>query len=178
MTTLTDFEHKLDTLIKTYPDGVPRDEMNEFFEYTIENKDVLLYGVSDELLYAVCDRAYDDKRFHTYGETINGLISEFREANPSPAATASKQFEMNAVSWAEKAAAHDQRKYLVSNTRIMDMMEHSDKMAGESEKNQPIVGKIFALKFAPEPVKTPSIYERVCKMFNWYKGVCDININD
>ena len=28
MTTLTDFEHKLDTLIKTYPDGVPRDEMN------------------------------------------------------------------------------------------------------------------------------------------------------
>ena len=50
MTTLTDFEHKLDTLIKTYPDGVPRDEMNKFFEYTIENKDVLLYGVSDELL--------------------------------------------------------------------------------------------------------------------------------
>ena len=169
MTTLTDFEHKLDTLIKTYPDGVPRDEMNKFFEYTIENKDVLLYGVSDELLYAVCDKAYDDKRFHTYGETISGLIEEFREANPSPAATASKQFEMNAVSWAEKAAAHDQRKYLVSNTRIMDMMkdmmEHSDKMAGESEKNQPIVGKIFALKFAPESVKTPSIYERVCRMF-------------
>jgi hypothetical protein len=75
----------------------------------------------------------------------------------------------NAVSWAEKAAAHDQRKYLVSNTRIMDMMkdmmEYSDKMAGETEKNQPIVGKIFALKFAPEPVKTPSIYERVCRMF-------------
>jgi hypothetical protein len=165
MTTLTDFEHKLDTLIKTYPDGVPRDEMNEFFEYTIENKDVLLYGVSDELLYAVCDKAYHDKRFHTYGETINGLISEFREANPSPAATASKQFEMNAVSWTEKAAAHDQRKYLVSNTRIMDMMEHSDKMAGETEKNQPIVGKIFALKFAPEPVKKPSIYERVCRIF-------------
>ena len=51
----------------------------------------------------------------------------------------------------------------------MDMMkempEHSDKMADESEKNQPIVGKIFALKFAPEPVKTPSIYERVCRMF-------------
>ena len=169
MTTLTDYEHKLDTLIKTYPDGVPRDEMNEFFEYTIENKDVLLYGVSDELLYAVCDKAYDDKRFHTYGETINGLIEEFREANPSPADTASKQFEMNAVSWAEKAVAHDQRKYLVSNTRIMDMMkdmmEYSDKMASESEKNQPIVGKIFALKFAPEPVKTPSIYERVCRMF-------------
>jgi len=36
------------------------------------------------------------------------------------------------------------------------MMEHSDKMASESEKNQGIVGKIFALKFAPEPVKTPS----------------------
>jgi hypothetical protein len=161
MTTLSDFEHKLDTLIKTYPDGVPRDEMNEFFEYTIENKDVLLYGVSDELLYAVCERAHDDKRFHTYGETINGLIDEFREANPSPAAIASKQFEMNATSWAEKAAARDQRNYLVSNTRIMDMMEHSDKMAGESEKNQPIVGKIFALKFAPEPVKKPSIYERV-----------------
>jgi hypothetical protein len=168
MTTLTDFEHKLDTLIKTYPDGVPRDEMNDFFEYTIENKGVLLYGVSDELLYAVCDKAYDDKRFHTYGETINGLIEEFREAKPSPAATANKQFEMNAVSWAEKAAAHDQRNYLVSNTRIMDMMkdmmEYSDKMAGESEKNQPIMGKIFALKFAPEPVKTPSIYERVCRM--------------
>ena len=173
MTTLTDYEHKLDTLIKTYPGGVPRDEMNKFFEYTIENKGVLLYGVSDELLYAVCDKAYDDKRFHTYGETINGLIEEFREANPSPAATANKQFEMNnsvrenAVSWAEKAAAHDQRNYLVSNTRIMDMlkemMEHSDKMAGETEKNQPIVGKIFALKFAPEPVKTPSIYERVCR---------------
>ena len=65
MTTLTDFEHKLDTLIKTYPDGVPRDEMNEFFEYTIENKDVLLYGVSDELLYTVCDKAYEDNRFHT-----------------------------------------------------------------------------------------------------------------
>jgi hypothetical protein len=171
MTTLTDYEHKLDTLIKTYPDGVPRDEMNEFFEYTIENKDVLLYGVSDELLYAVCDKAYDDKRFHTYGETISGLIEEFTEANPSPAATANKQFEMNnsvrenAVSWAEKAAAQDQRNYLVSNTRIMDMMEYSDKMAGESEKNQPIVGKIFALKFAPEPVKKPSIYERVCRMF-------------
>jgi hypothetical protein len=161
MTTLSDFERKLDTLIKTYPDGVPRDEMNEFFEYTIENKDVLLYGVSDELLYAVCERAHDDKRFHTYGETINGLIDEFREANPSPAAIASKQFEMNATSWAEKAAARDQRNYLVSNTRIMDMMEHSDKMAGESEKNQPIVGKIFALKFAPEPVKKPSIYECV-----------------
>jgi hypothetical protein len=157
MTTLTDYEHKLDTLIKTYPDGVPRDEMNKFFEYTIENKGVLLYGVSDELLYAVCDRAYDDKRFHTYGETINGLIEEFREANPSPAATANKQFEMNAVSWAEKAAAHGQRKYLVSNTRIMDMMEHSNKMASESEKNQPIMGKIFALKFAPEPVKKPSM---------------------
>ena len=170
MTTLTDYEHKLDTLIKTYPDGVPRDEMNEFFEYTIENKDVLLYGVSDELLYAVCDKAYDDKRFHTYGETIGGLCEEFREAKPSPAAIASKQFEMNAASWAEKAAAQDQRKYLVSNTRIMDMMkdmmEYSDKMAGESEKNQPIVGKIFALKFAPEPVKKPSIYERVCRMFN------------
>jgi len=59
--------------------------------------------------------------------------------------------------------------YIVSNTRVMDMMkemtEHSDKMADESEKNQPIVGKIFALKFAPEPVKTPSIYERVCRMF-------------
>ena len=175
MTTLADFEHKLDTLIKTYPDGVPRDEMNEFFEYTIENKDVLLYGVSDELLYAVCDKAYDDNRFHTYGETINGLIREFREANPSPAATANKQFEMNnsvrenAVSWAEKAAAHDQRNYLVSNTRIMemmkDMMEHSNKMASETEKNQAIVGKIFALKFAPEPVKTPSMYERVCRMF-------------
>ena len=161
MTTLADFEHKLDTLIKTYPDGVPRDEMNEFFEYTIENKDVLLYGVSDELLYTVCDKAYDDKRFHTYGETINGLIDEFREANPSPAAIASKQFEMNATSWAEKAAAQDQRNYLVSNTRIMDMMkemmEYSDKMAGETEKNQSIVGKIFALKFAPEPVKTPSM---------------------
>ena len=169
MTTLTDFEHKLDTLIKTYPDGVPRDEMNEFFEYTIENKDVLLYGVSDELLYAVCDKAYDDKRFHTYGETINGLIDEFREANPSPAAIASKQFEMNAASWAEKAAAQDQRMYLVSNTRIMDMMkdmmEHSDKMADETEKNQPIVGKIFALKFASDPVKTPSIYGRMCRMF-------------
>ena len=167
MTTLTDFEHKLDTLIKTYPNGVPRDELNKFFEYTIENKDVLLYGVSDELLYAVCDKAYDDNRFHAYGETINGLISEFREANPSPAATANKQFEMNnsvrenAVSWAEKVAAQDQRNYLVSNTRIMDMMkdmmEHSRKMADESEKNQPIVGKIFALKFAPEPVKTPSM---------------------
>jgi hypothetical protein len=165
MTTLTDYEHKLDTLIKTYPDGVPRDEMNKFFEYTIENKGVLLYGVSDELLYAVCDKAYHDKRFHTYGETINGLIEEFREANPSPAATANKQFEMNAVSWAEKAAAHGQRKYLVSNTRIMDMMEHSNKMASESEKNQPIMGKIFALKFAPEPVKKPSMYERVCRMF-------------
>jgi len=169
MTTLSDFEHKLDTLIKTYPDGVPRDEMNEFFEYTIENKDVLLYGVSDELLYAVCERAHDDKRFHTYGETINGLIDEFREANPSPAAIASKQFEMNATSWAEKAAAQDQRNYLVSNTRIMDMMkemmEHSDKMADESEKNQSIVGKIFALKFAPEPVKKPSMYARVCRMF-------------
>ena len=158
MTTLTDFEHKLDTLIKTYPDGVPRDEMNKFFEYTIENKDVLLYGVSDELLYAVCDKAYEDNRYHTYGETINGLIDEFREANPSPATIASKQFEMNslvrenATSWAEKAAAQDQRNYLVSNTRIMDMMkdmmEHSVKMAGESEKNQGIVGKIFALKFA------------------------------
>jgi hypothetical protein len=34
----------------------------------------------------------------------------------------------------------------------------------EPEKNQPIVGKIFALKFAPEPVKKPSIYERVCRM--------------
>ena len=163
MTTLTDFEHKLDTLIKTYPDGVPRDEMNEFFEYTIENKDVLLYGVSDELLYIVCDKAYEDKRFRSYGETINGLIDEFREANPSPAATANKQFEMNnsvrenAVSWAEKAAAQDQRNYLVSNTRIMDMMEHSDKMAGESEKNLPIMGKIFALKFAPEPVEKPSM---------------------
>ena len=163
MTTLTDFEHKLDTLTKTYPDGVPRDEMNEFFEYTIENKDVLLYGVSDELLYAVCDKAYDDKRFHTYGETINGLISEFREANPSPAATANKQFEMNnlvrenAVSWAEKAAAQEHRNYLVSNTRIMDMMEHSDKMVSETEKNRPIVDKIFALKFAPEPVKKPSM---------------------
>ncbi len=161
MTSLSDFEHKLDTLIKTYPDGVPRDEMNEFFEYTIENKDVLLYGVSDELLYAVCDKAYDDKRFHTYGETINGLIDEFRKVNPSPAAIASKQFGMNAVSWAEKAAAQDQRNYLVSNTRIMEMMkemmEHSDKMASETEKNQPIVGKIFALKFAPEPVKKPSI---------------------
>ena len=165
MTTLTDFEHKLDTLIKTYPDGVPRDEMNEFFEYTIENKDVLLYGVSDELLYAVCDKAYEDNRFHTYGETINGLIEEFREANPSPAAIASKQFEMNATSWAEKAAAQDQRNYLVSNTRIMEMMEHSVKMAIESEKNQGIVGKIFALKFAPEPVEKPSIYERVCRMF-------------
>jgi len=163
MTTLTDFEHKLDTLIKTYPDGVPRDKMNEFFEYAIENKDVLLYGVSDELLYAVCDKAYEDNRFHTYGETINGLIDEFREANPSPAATASKQFEMNnlvrenAVSWAEKAAAQEHRNYLVSNTRIMDMMEYSDKMAGETEKNQPIVGKIFALKFAPEPVEKPSM---------------------
>ena len=171
MTTLTDFEHKLDTLIKTYPDGVPRDEMNNFFEYTIENKDVLLYGVSDELLYAVCDKAYDDNRFRTYGETINGLIDEFREANPSPAATANKHFEMNnsvrenAVSWAEKAAAQEHRNYLVSNTRIMDMMEHSDKMASESEKNQAIVGKIFALKFAPEPVKKPSMYERVCRMF-------------
>ena len=165
MTTLTDFEHKLDTLIKTYPDGVPRDEMNEFFEYTIENKDVLLYGVSDELLYAVCDKAYEDNRFHTYGETINGLIEEFREANPSPAAIASKQFEMNAVSWAEKAAAQEHRNYLVSNTRIMEMMEHSVKMAIESEKNQGIVGKIFALKFAPEPVEKPSIYERVCRMF-------------
>jgi hypothetical protein len=75
----------------------------------------------------------------------------------------------NAVSWAEKAAAHDQRNYLVSNTRMLDMlkdmMEHSDKMASETEKNQVIVGKIFALKFAPEPVKTPSIYERVCRMF-------------
>ena len=167
MTTLTDFEHKLDTLIKTYPDGVPRDEMNEFFEYTIENKDVLLYGVSDELLYTVCDKAYDDKRFHTYGETINGLIEEFRGANPSPAAIANKQFEMNslvrenATSWAEKAAAQDQRNYLVSNTRILDilkdMMEHSRKMAGETEKNQAIVGKIFALKFAPEPVEKPSM---------------------
>ena len=167
MTTLTDYEHKLDTLIKTYPDGVPRDEMNDFFEYTIENKDVLLYGVSDELLYAVCDKAYDDKRFHTYGATISGLCDEFREAKPSPAATANKQFEMNnsvrenAVSWAEKTAAQDQRNYLVSNTRMMDilkeMMKHSDKMAGETEKNQPIVGKIFALKFAPEPVKTPSM---------------------
>ena len=175
MTTLTDFEHKLDTLIKTYPDGVPRDEMNEFFEYTIENRGVLLYGVSDELLYAVCDKAYEDNRFRTYGETINGLIEEFREVNPSPAATASKQFEMNnlvrenAVSWAEKAAAQDQRNYLVSNTRIMemmkDMMEHSDKMAVETEKNQRIVDKIFALKFAPEPVKTLSIYERVTRMF-------------
>ena len=29
MTTLTDFEHKLDTLINTYPDGVPRDVMND-----------------------------------------------------------------------------------------------------------------------------------------------------
>ena len=28
MTTLTDLEHKLDTLIKTYPDGMPRDVMN------------------------------------------------------------------------------------------------------------------------------------------------------
>ena len=175
MPTLTDFEHKLDTLIKTYPDGVPRDEMNEFFEYAIENKDVLLYGVSDELLYAVCDKAYDDSRFRTYGETIGGLIEEFREANPSPVATANKQFEMNnsvrenAVSWAEKAAAQDRRNYLVSNTRILDvmkdMMDHSRKMADETEKNQAIVGKIFALKFAPEPVKKPSIYERVCRMF-------------
>ena len=166
MTTLADFEHKLDTLIKTYPDGVPRDEMNRFFEYAIEHKNVLLYGVSDELLYAVCDKAYDDKRFHTYGETINGLIKEFREANPSPAAIANKQFEMNnsvrenAVSWAEKVAAQDQRNYLVSNTRIMDfmkdMMEHSRKMADETEKNHAIVGKIFALKFAPEPVEKPS----------------------
>jgi len=76
---------------------------------------------------------------------------------------------MNATSWAEKAAAPDQRNYLVSNTRIMDMMkemmEHSDKMADESEKNQSIVGKIFALKFAPEPVKKPSMYARVCRMF-------------
>ena len=173
MPTLTDFEHKLDTLIKTYPDGVPRDEMNEFFEYAIENKDVLLYGVSDELLYAVCDKAYDDSRFRTYGETIGGLIEEFREANPSPAATANKQFEMNslvrenATSWAEKVAAQDRRNYLVSNTRILDvmkdMMDHSRKMADETEKNQAIVGKIFALKFAPEPVKKPSIYERVCR---------------
>jgi hypothetical protein len=173
MTTLTDFEHKLDTLIKTYPGGVPRDEMNEFFEYTIENKDVLLYGVSDELLYIVCDKAYEDNRFRSYSETINGLIEEFREANPSPAAIANKQMEMNnlvrenAVSWAEKAAAQEHRNYLVSNTRIMDMMkemmEHSDKMASENEKNQSIVDKIFALKFAPEPVKKPSIYERVCR---------------
>jgi hypothetical protein len=121
--------------------------------------------VNDELLYAVCDKAYHDKRFHTYGETINGLIDEFREANPSPAATANKQMEMNAVSWAEKAAAQDQRNYLVSNTRIMDMMkkmmEHSDKMASESEKNQGILGKIFALKFTPEPVEKPSM----CRMF-------------
>jgi len=29
MTSLSDFEHKLDTLIKTYPDGVPRDERND-----------------------------------------------------------------------------------------------------------------------------------------------------
>ena len=173
MTTLTDFEHKLDTLIKTYPDGVPRDEMNKFFEYAIENKDVLLYGVSTELLYTVCDKAYDDNRFRTYGETISGLIEEFREANPSPAAAANKQFEMNnsarenAVSRAEKAAAQKQRNYLVSNTRIMDvmkeMMEHSIKMGSESEKNQAIVGKIFTLKFAPEPVEKPSIYERVCR---------------
>jgi hypothetical protein len=27
------------------------------------------------------------------------------------------------------------------------------------------VGKIFTLKFAPEPVEKPSIYERVCRMF-------------
>ena len=129
--------------------------------------------MSDELLYAVCDKAYEDNRFHTYGETINGLIEEFREANPSPAATTSKQFEMNnlvrenAVSWAEKVAAQEHRNYLVSNTRMMDMMKemmkHSDKMASESEKNQPIMDKIFALKFAPEPVKKPSIYERVCR---------------
>jgi hypothetical protein len=75
----------------------------------------------------------------------------------------------NAVSWAEKVAAHDQRKYLVSNTRIMDMMkdmmEHSNKMASETEKNQAIVGKIFAIKFVPEPVKKPSIYERIYRMF-------------
>lgn len=179
MTTLTDFEHKLDTLIKTYPDGVPRDEMNEFFEYTIENKDVLLYGVSDELLYAVCDRAYDDKRFHTYGETINGLIDEFREANPSPAAIANKQFEMNnlvrenAVSWDEKSASRDQRAYLVSRIRILDLMkemtEHSHKMADESEKNQPILGKVFALKFAPEPVKKPSMCVGCFKSFRDFK---------
>ena len=171
MTTLTDFEHKLDTLIKTYPDGVPRDEMNKFFEYTIENKDVLLYGVSDELLYAVCDKAYEDNRFHTYGETINDLIGDFREANPSPAATANKQMEMNNLvnfmfsHLSRRAAAQEHRNYLVSNTRIMDMvkemMEHSDKMASESEKNQAIVGKIFALKFAPEPVEKPSM----CRMF-------------
>jgi hypothetical protein len=49
---------------------------------------------------------------------------------------------------------------------MKEMMEHSDKMADESEKNQPIMGKIFALKFAPEPVKKPSIYERVCRIFN------------
>ena len=104
--------------------------------------------------YAVCDKAYDDNRFHTYGETINGLIREFGKRSKL-AATANKQFEMNnsvrenAVSWAEKVAAHDQRNYL-SNTRIMemmkDMMEHS-RMADETEKIIPL-GAIFALKFA------------------------------
>jgi hypothetical protein len=108
MTTLTDFEHKLDTLIKTYPDGVPRDVMND-------------------------------------------LVRE------------------NAISWDEREVAQDQRAYLVSRILILDLMkemtEHSHKMVDESEKNQPILGKVSALKSAPEPVKTPSMYDRVCRMF-------------
>ena len=70
----------------------------------------------------MCEKAYEDTRLRTSGGASNGRIEEFREVNPSPAATASKQCEMNnlvrenAVSWAEKAAAQDQRNYLVSNT--------------------------------------------------------------
>ena len=108
MTTLTDFERKLDTLIKTYPDGVPRDVMND-------------------------------------------LVRE------------------NAISWDEREVAQDRRAYLVSRILILDLMkemtEHSHEMVDESEKNQPILGKVSALKFAPEPVKKHSMYERVCRMF-------------
>ena len=108
MTTLTDFQHKLDTLIKTYPDGVPRDVMND-------------------------------------------LVRE------------------NAVSWDEKSASRDRRAYLVSRIRILDLMkemtEHSHKMADESEKNQPILGKVFA----PEPVKKPSMYVGCFKWFRDFK---------
>ena len=57
---------------------------------------------------------------------------------------------------AEKVAAQDQRNYLVSNTRIMDMMkdmmEHSNKMASETEKIKPLWVNLRN-QVVPEPVK-------------------------